>query len=204
VWHLWLHLLAWRWWLRDFVLPLLITVAGRAAALPLQESPFPAPLYGRPFVEAFYDIGILLLSAVFIRWSTVWGVPDMMFNVRELAADTQEPKRGFLRQLATEQIITTRKIVYGLTRGTYRVLHPSAMRPWFDRFFQEGGPVYVGVDSHRPKDYMDQYDWYLEAHANSLLARGQPKSDIRVLTVPQAQVTQDFRFAHAAYQNFYR
>jgi hypothetical protein len=202
-WETWLHVLAWRWWIRDIVAPVTLLIIGRAIALPFQAN-LPEAVNQNIGLEIAYDLAVLFASVSFIRWSGTWGVPHMMASVRHIAHATQEPKREFLRQLATEQVRETRRIVEGLTQGSYTVQSPSALKPWFARFFANGGRTYIGVDSHRPAVFMSQYEWYLDAHAKNLLTRGSPDIDTRVLATPRTEITDDFRFSYAAYQDFYR
>jgi hypothetical protein len=51
---------------------------------------------------------------------------------------------------------------------------------------------------------MTQYAWYLDAHAESLGERGNPKHDRRVLTTSRGDLSKDWRHARPDYQSFYR
>jgi hypothetical protein len=199
----WLHLLAWRWWMRDIVAPAAFLVLGRAVALPFQ-SDVPQAINQNIGLEIAYDLALLFASVSFIRWSATWGVPHMMGHVRQIAHATQEPKREFLRSLATEQVRETRRIVEGLTQGSYTVQTPAALKPWFARFFANGGSTYIGVDSHGPGHFMSEYEWYLDAHAKNLSTRGHPQTDQRILATTRQGITDDFRKQYSSYQDFYR
>lgn len=192
------------WWVRDFLAPATFLVVGRVVAALFQSKQ--QPLNNNLGIEITYDIAVLIASLSFIRWSATWGVPAMMADVRQIARRTQEPSREFLRELATENIRETRRIVEGLTSGSFLVQNPAALKTWFARFFAKGGSTYIGVDSHRPAQFMSQYEWYLEAHANSLQTRGFPRTDKRVLATPRNAVTDDFRVPATshAYQRFCR
>jgi 2-polyprenyl-3-methyl-5-hydroxy-6-metoxy-1,4-benzoquinol methylase len=202
-WHAWLHLLASRAWVRDFAIPVVLTGLARILVGALEQQGFEA-LGSNAFTESAFDISVLIGTMAFVRWSITWGVPAMMANVRDIAAATQEPERGFLRELSTEEVATTRAIVRGLTGAGYRVEHPTELRPWFERFFDKGGGEYVGVDSHGPGDYMAQFEWFLDVHASSLKDRGIPKRDRRVLTTPKQELALELRHRKPDYQSFYR
>lgn len=202
-WHAWLHLLASRAWVRDFAIPILVTIITRLILGFFVGSDTNA-LGSSALTESAFDISVLLLTMAFVRWSITWGVPEMMENVRDIAAATQEPKREFLRDLATEEVGKTRDIVRGLTGGGYIVRHASELRPWFKRFFDWGGGDYVGVDSHGPSGYLAEFSWFLDVHADSLEDRGHPGNDRRVLTTPRAEVASELRQRNSEYQNFYR
>jgi len=202
-WQAWLHLLASRAWVRDFAIPIILTAVARVAVGALERQGFEA-LGSNAFTESAFDISVLIGTMAFVRWSITWGVPEMMTNVRDIAAATQEPKREFLRELSTEDVATTRNIVRGLTGGGYRVQHPTELRPWFEKFFSKGGTEYVGIDSHGPGDYMAEFEWFLDVHALSLKDRGLPKRDRRVLTTPKQELALELRHRKPDYQSFYR
>jgi SAM-dependent methyltransferase len=203
IWHAWLHLLASRAWVRDFAIPITLTVLARLG-VGFFAGDDTAALGSNPAIESAFDISVLIGTMMFVRWSITWGVPQMMANVRDIAAATQEPKREFLRELSTEDVANTRNIVRGLTSGGYVVQHPSELMPWFKRFFDKGGGDYVGVDSHGPGEYLSEFSWFLEVHAESLKDREHPENDKRVLTTPKPKLAQELRHRKPEYQSFFR
>jgi hypothetical protein len=195
--------IATRAWARGIVVPLLGVVVFRIFVFPLQDA-FPQLLSGSWAVELPYDLAAAAVSFFVVRSTLTWGVPVMMNHVRAIAVSTQSPRRAFLQKLATERIGETRVIVEKLAGDGYRAEDPAALVRWFEQFFQDGGPSYIGVDSHLPSQYWDEYDWYLRTHAESLESRDYPTTDVRILTTSQNDVSRDYRTHYAAFQEFYR
>jgi SAM-dependent methyltransferase len=205
LWHRLLDALSTRTWVREFAIPLLMTAFIRAVAALFQDDKT-APLRNNAFTEVTFDVLVLLATMVFVRWTITWNVPEMTAAIRDIASATQPPGRGFLRDFATQQILQTRDIINGLTGPGHYVASPSAMRPWFVRFFAEGGGTYVGVDSHLPSEFMNEYEWYLEVHAANLKERGSPGGDQRIISTTEPAIARERRGRQQrpVFQRFFR
>ncbi len=116
--------------------------------------------------------------------------------IREIADDsTLSAGRSLYVQMIRDRMQLARKIVEGFQHDTYSASSPEEFQGWVDAFFRLGGGNYLAVDSHPPSRYWSDYAWFLDAHAKSLRDRraaGEPVDDVRILSVSQTELDDDF------------
>ena len=188
--------------MREYLLPVLILIVARGTLGLFQVKEF-APLQNSALFEGVFDVAVLLISISLVRWTTTWGVPAMMSDVRDIGAVTQAPGRTFLRDFATNSVATLRAVVTELCGDGYVVHDPTELKSLFEAFFAHGGGDYIGVDTHMPLEYMTQYEWYLAIHAASLPTPPDPVTDRRILVAPQGEfVDETHGHGRGAYLRF--
>jgi 2-polyprenyl-3-methyl-5-hydroxy-6-metoxy-1,4-benzoquinol methylase len=144
-----------------------------------------------PQGEVVFDLTAVIVAFLLLQWARTLGIRPMMREINRIAKAIQEPSREFLLKIAKERLAEIATMVNGLAQGQYAPEPPDTMAAWFRSFFQDGGPTYVGIDSHVPSEYLRAYQWYLSIHEKALGgARG--RSDCRILVSDTNNLIDDF------------
>ena len=118
---------------------------------------------------------------------------------------------GLVADLVEARLADMRSVVEKLFDGGYEPDPPGAMAAWFAFFFSRGGDRYVGIDSHLPNDYLEEYAWYLTVHEKSLNERKEKalqnnrkftNTDERVIVSTAGQLKDSFHDPNGSYAKF--
>lgn len=131
-------------------------------------------------------------------------IDEIMFPVPHSA-------HGLVADLIEARLADMRSVVEKLFDGGYEPDPPGAMAAWFAFFFSRGGDRYVGIDSHLPNDYLEEYAWYLSVHEKSLKERKEralqnqkefANTDERVIVSTAGQLKDSFHDPKGSYAKF--
>lgn len=183
---------------RDLVIP--ATVAGTVhLALNLAEAHLPV------FAQPAIDIGSALAAFIVLRATRLLGVPRLRRAISRMVDVAQKVDQQFFPELATARTEQTTEDLLALTGDGLEAESPETLSGWITLFFTHGGASYTGVDSHLPGDYMREFRWYREIHAEAIEAAGVgARRDRRILVATRNTLTDDYLSSPESYTAFHK
>ena len=117
----------------------------------------------------------------------------------------QEPLRDrFWNDLYEREFKSLRTDIEALARPDGLLPDVLNLWRWLDDFFAYGGSRYVGVDSHVPTEYLDQYKLFLDIHARAMELNSHREGTIntRIIVSTLNDLTNDYFKDSSAFLDF--
>lgn len=153
--------------------------------------------------EVGFDAIIFCATALLVVLSPYFDMLKWLRSLSQIKHLTKDAERPLLVHMVTTQLENIRTSFEEMLRGDLTPDPPQLVSSYFQTFFAHGGPNYVGIDSHAPNDYLENFDWFLSVHSIQI-ARNKERTDRRVIVARKRALTDFYISDAASYLKFVR